>query len=150
MSKKKSYMKNNTIIKEGFFDNLLQIFKVFPQLRKNSKIKKDIQSLNKKVETLEKMMNDEMKDYGSKKKIKLNKFKLKDFGLGEKPQQGQPQGTFDPFSQSSLETPGVNPANFNTATLNQGTVGTTGLTSTEQALLTPEEQAIRLRQRGMA
>ena len=78
------------------------------------------------------------------------KFKLKDFGLGEKPQQGQPQGTFDPFSQSSLGTPDVNPANFNTATLNQGTVGTTGLTSTEQALLTPEEQAIRLRQRGMA
>jgi|TARA_X000001388_G_scaffold71336_1_gene61051 hypothetical protein len=75
-------MKNNTIIKEGFFDNLLQIFKVFPQLRKNSKIKKDIQSLNKKVETLEKMMNDEMKDYGSKKKIKLNKFKLKDFIKG--------------------------------------------------------------------
>lgn len=82
MSKKKSYMKNNTIIKEGFFDNLLQIFKVFPQLKKNSKIKKDIQSLNKKVETLEKMMNDEMKDYGSKKKIKLNKFKLKDFIKG--------------------------------------------------------------------
>jgi len=82
VSKKKSYMKNNTIIKEGFFDNLLQIFKVFPQLRKNSKIKKDIQSLNKKVETLEKMMNDEMKDYGSKKKIKLNKFKLKDFIKG--------------------------------------------------------------------
>ena len=78
------------------------------------------------------------------------KFKLKDFGLGEKLQQGQPQGTFDPFSQSSLGTPGVNPANFNTATLNQGTVGTTGLTSTEQALLSPEEQAIRLRQRGMA
>ena len=75
-------MKNNTIIKEGFFDNLLQIFKVFPQLRKNSKIKKDIQSLNKKAETLEKMMNDEMKDYGSKKKIKLNKFKLKDFIKG--------------------------------------------------------------------
>ena len=48
------------------------------------------------------------------------------------------------------DTPGVNPANFNTATLNQGTVGTTGLTSTEQALLSPEEQAIRLRQRGMA
>ena len=82
MSKKKSYMKNNTIIKEGFFDNLLQIFKVFPQLRKNSKIKKDIQSLNKKVDALEKMMNDEMKDYGSKKKIKLNKFKLKDFIKG--------------------------------------------------------------------
>jgi len=47
------------------------------------------------------------------------------------------------------ETPGVNPANFNKRTLDQGTVGTTGLTSTEQALLSPEEQAIRLRQRGM-
>ena len=57
----------------------------------------------------------------------------------------------DPQGQSALpDTPGVNPANFNTATLNQGTVGTTGLTSTEQALLSPEEQAIRLRQRGMA
>ena len=59
--------------------------------------------------------------------------------------------SYDDMSQSALpDTPGVNPANFNTATLNQGTVGTTGLTSTEQALLTPEEQAIRLRQRGMA
>ena len=59
--------------------------------------------------------------------------------------------SYDDMSQSALpDTPGVNPANFNTATLNQGTVGTTGLTSTEQALLSPEEQAIRLRQRGMA
>ena len=59
--------------------------------------------------------------------------------------------SYDDMSQSMIpDTPGVNPANFNTATLNQGTVGTTGLTSTEQALLTPEEQAIRLRQRGMA
>jgi len=59
--------------------------------------------------------------------------------------------SYDDMSQSALpDTPGVNPANFNTATLNQGTVGTTGLTSTEQALLTPEEQAIKLRQRGMA
>ena len=82
MSKKKSYMKNNNIIKEGFFDNLLQIFKTFPQLKQNKNIKKDIQSLNKKVTNLEKMMNDEMKSYGSDKKIKLTKFKLKDFIKG--------------------------------------------------------------------
>ena len=82
MSDKKSYMKNNNIIKEGFFDNLLQIFRVFPQLKSNKKIKKDIKSLNKKVDNLEKMMNDEMKTYGSKKKIKLDKFKLTDFIKG--------------------------------------------------------------------
>ena len=46
------------------------------------------------------------------------------------------------------DTPGVNPANFNKEVMNQGTIGTTGLTSTEQALLSPEEQAIRLRQRN--
>ena len=49
-----------------------------------------------------------------------------------------------------LDTPGVNPSNFNTASMDQGAIGTTGLTSTEQALLSPEEQAIRLRQRGQA
>ena len=49
-----------------------------------------------------------------------------------------------------LNTPGVNPSNFNTASMDQGAIGTTGLTSTEQALLSPEEQAIRLRQRGQA
>jgi len=82
VSKKKSYMKNNNIIKEGFFDNLLRIFRVFPQLKNNKNIKKDIQSLNRKVASLEKMMNDEMKTYGSNKKIKLTKFKLKDFIKG--------------------------------------------------------------------
>ena len=35
-----------------------------------------------KLAEAKKMMNDEMKDYGSKKKIKLNKFKLKDFIKG--------------------------------------------------------------------
>ena len=82
MSKKKSYMKNNNIIKEGFFDNLLQIIKVFPQLKNKSKIQTDINNLNKKVAKLEKMMNAEMKKYGSKKKIKLNKLTLKDFVQG--------------------------------------------------------------------
>ena len=60
------------------------------------------------------------------------------------------------FIEAKLPTPplpnlpSVNPANFNTEVMNQGAIGTTGLTSTEQALLSPEEQAIRLRQRGQA
>jgi len=48
------------------------------------------------------------------------------------------------------DLPQINPANFNKEVMNQGAIGTTGLTSTEQALLSPEEQAIRLRQRGQA
>ena len=43
-----------------------------------------------------------------------------------------------------LETQGINPANFNPKIMNQDA---SGLTSTETALLSPEEQAIRLRQR---
>tara|TARA_R100001126_G_scaffold15807_1_gene7239 strand:- start:160 stop:4542 length:4383 start_codon:yes stop_codon:yes gene_type:complete len=46
------------------------------------------------------------------------------------------------------ETPSVNPAVVQTN--QQASVSQTGLTPSEQALLSPEEQAIRLRQRGMA
>ena len=46
------------------------------------------------------------------------------------------------------ETPSVNPALIQTN--QQASVSQTGLTPSEQALLSPEEQAIRLRQRGMA
>jgi hypothetical protein len=47
-----------------------------------------------------------------------------------------------------LQTPPVNPGVIQTN--QQAAVTQTGLTPTEQALLSPEEQAIRLRQRGMA
>ena len=56
--------------------------------------------------------------------------------------------SFDPFSQSNLTTPPVNPEVVQTNQL--ASVSQTGLTPSEQALLSPEEQAIRLRQRGMA
>ena len=46
------------------------------------------------------------------------------------------------------QTPAINPAVVQTN--QQASVSQTGLTPTEQALLSPEEQAIRLRQRGMA
>ena len=86
MSKKKSYMNKSNLINEGFFDNLLKIFKIFPNLNKSNKvkkkIKKDIKDLNYDISNLEKMMNDEMKQYGSNKKIKLTNLKLKDFIKG--------------------------------------------------------------------
>ena len=45
-------------------------------------------------------------------------------------------------------TPGVDPAMIQP--VQQASLTQTGLTPSEQALLSPEEQAIRLRQRGMA
>ena len=45
-------------------------------------------------------------------------------------------------------TPTVNPAIIQP--MQQATLSQTGLTPTEQALLSPEEQAIKLRQRGLA
>jgi hypothetical protein len=55
----------------------------------------------------------------------------------------------DPQDQSALPpTPAVDPAVIQTNQL--ASVSQTGLTPSEQALLSPEEQAIRLRQRGMA
>ena len=46
-------------------------------------------------------------------------------------------------------TPDVNPEMIQPA-MQQASLTQTGLTPSEQALLSPEEQAIRLRQRGMA
>jgi len=55
----------------------------------------------------------------------------------------------DLLGQAPLpQTPPINPALVQTNQL--ASVSQTGLTPTEQALLSPEEQAIRLRQRGMA
>jgi len=57
--------------------------------------------------------------------------------------------SYDNVSQAPLPpTPGVDPAMIQP--VQQATVTQTGLTPSEQALLSPEEQAIRLRQRGMA
>ncbi len=53
--------------------------------------------------------------------------------------------------QSALpETPGVDPQVVSTPMPAPGTISQSGLTPTEQALLSSEEQQIRLRQRGMA
>ena len=83
MSDKKSYMNQSNLIAEGFFSKLRKVLglssKEEKTLKKNKNFMKSFKDLNSSVVNLEKMMNDEMKTYGSKKKIKLNQFKLSDF-----------------------------------------------------------------------
>ena len=62
-------------------------------------------------------------------------------------QETQTQEYFDP-TQSNLQTPQVNPGLLQSNL--QPSISQTGLTPSEQALLSEEEKAIRLRQRGMA
>ena len=58
--------------------------------------------------------------------------------------------SYDDMTQSTLpSTPDVNLEMIQPA-VQQASLTQTGLTPSEQALLSPEEQAIRLRQRGMA
>ena len=74
------------------------------------------------------------------------KFRMKDFGIKEAGEE-KGRGYVDP-RQSNLNTPQVDPSIVQTPMDNMN-VSQTGLTATEQALLSPEEQGIRLRQRGM-
>ena len=86
MSKKNSYMNQTNLITEGFFSKLAKMFSLSSKeektLKKNKKFMKSFKEINSSLSNLEKMMNDEMKTYGSKKKIKLDKFKLTDFIKG--------------------------------------------------------------------
>ena len=76
-------MNKSNLITEGFFSKLRKVLglssKEEKTLKKNKKFMKSFKDLNSSVVNLEKMMNDEMKNYGSSKKIKLNQFKLSDF-----------------------------------------------------------------------
>jgi hypothetical protein len=76
------------------------------------------------------------------------KFKMEDFGIKniEENEEGT-EGYVDPL-QGSLQTPDVNPA-LMAQVLPSSNVMETGLTPTEQALLSEEEKGIKLRQRGM-
>ena len=74
------------------------------------------------------------------------KFKMRDFGIQEVGEE-KGRGYVDPL-QSSLNTPQVDTSVVR-APMDNMNVSQTGLTATEQALLSPEEQGIRLRQRGM-
>ncbi len=75
------------------------------------------------------------------------KFKMSDFGIKDIEEGAEEKQPIDPL-QSNLQTPGVNPA-LMSQVLPSSNVMETGLTPTEQALLSNEEKGIRLRQRGM-
>ena len=83
MSKKKSYMDTENILSEGIIKTTLEkLFKVFvakPALKKDNKFRSNLIDLNSSIEKLEKSLNDRMKATGSKDKIKLKKYKVKDF-----------------------------------------------------------------------
>ena len=77
MRKKDSYMDNNNILSEGFFDKLFKIFKVDKstqsKIKKDKKIKDDIKALNNSWSKIE----DNLKEKGVE--VKFDKFKLSDF-----------------------------------------------------------------------
>ena len=77
------------------------------------------------------------------------RFKMSDFGIKDIEEGEDQEKVIDPFKQqSALPTPDVNPA-LMSRVLPSSNVMQSGLTPTEQALLSNEEKAIRLRSRGM-
>jgi len=76
------------------------------------------------------------------------KFKMSDFGIKDIEEEGVGGEEYKDPLQSNLQTPDVNPALMSQVLPSTNTMET-GLTPTEQALLSNEEKAIRLRQRGM-
>ena len=82
MSKKKSYMDNENILAEGFFNKLKKLLKLSPKeqkvLKKNKSFMASFKSLGKATSELEDAINQDLKRLG-KKPIKLDKYELSDF-----------------------------------------------------------------------
>ena len=74
--KKKSYMRVNKILSEGFFDKIRKMFGggVYKKLESDKTFQDSLKDLNKSVVNIEKRFETA---YG--KKLKLNKFTLSDF-----------------------------------------------------------------------
>ena len=76
MSRKKSYMDNDNLLIEGFFDKLGKFFqsykkikkqkKLEKQISKNPSIKKQVKDLNNKIDTLQGELNKQAKELGIK------------------------------------------------------------------------------------
>ena len=86
MLKKKSYMNIKNIINEGIFSTTLEkLFKVLMSRKANKVLKKSkrfnnsLDDLNSSIDQLQNSINSELEDLGSKDKVKLKKFKSKDF-----------------------------------------------------------------------
>ena len=128
-------------LKEGLFKPFFPGEKVRQRFED---IAQETNSINPFAEA-ESIIQEMRNDFMNQNLYENFKPKLEDYLPGST-QQETTEGLVFP-DQSSLDTPGINPANFDTAVMNQDA---SGLTSTETALLSPEEQAIRLRQRGQA
>ena len=78
MLKKKSYMNSKNILSEGFFSKIFKMLKISKtqkdQIKKSKEIHKSIKDLNSAQSNLE----DALEDYVGKK-VKLNRYTLKDF-----------------------------------------------------------------------
>ena len=79
MDTKKSYMSNDNIISEGFFNKIFQFAKNLKsddknKIKKNRKLKLSLTLLNKAVSGIEKTLK---KDHGVD--VELERFKLSDF-----------------------------------------------------------------------
>ena len=83
MRNKKSYMNKENILKEGFFDKLKKMLGLSTKQQKILKTSKEVskimKGLNNQVDSLEKVMNQEIERLGIDSEIKLNHYTLKDF-----------------------------------------------------------------------
>ncbi len=72
MSKKKSYMDNENLLIEGFFDKLGKFFKAYKQVKKEKKllknpaIAKQVKDINKRMDNLQSDMQKRAKELGIK------------------------------------------------------------------------------------
>tara|TARA_R110000851_G_scaffold261828_2_gene414396 strand:- start:143 stop:388 length:246 start_codon:yes stop_codon:yes gene_type:complete len=80
MKKNKSYMNNENILSEGFFNKLFSIFKVSTsdqkKIKNNQKMKNELKLLNKSLDNIEDHISQEL---GRDFTLKAGKFKLSDF-----------------------------------------------------------------------
>jgi len=75
------------------------------------------------------------------------KFKLSDYGIEEEETTPTKGGSFNPYRSQLPEQPMPNQQVIQPQ--QQAAITQSGLTPTESALLSPAEQQIRLRQRGL-
>ena len=120
-------------------NNILNKFYEIDEKNGTNSIEEALPIIENMVEAFESM------DLSKPFKFKMSDFGIKDIEEGE----GQEEGSqLDDPLKSALPTPDVNPALMSQVLPSTNTMET-GLTPTEQALLSNEEKAIRLRQRGM-
>jgi hypothetical protein len=121
-------------------NNIINKFYGIDEANRTNSMEQALPIIENMIEAFESM------DLSKPFRFKMSDFGIKDIEEGEGQEQG---GQLDDPLRSNLQTPDVNPA-LMSQVLPSSNVMETGLTPTEQALLSEEEKGIRLRQRGMA